>query len=340
MRKSGVELLRILAACFVVVLHYHEIASGFGLDKTNELTLDLFESFAICAVNIFCLISGYFMINTQKRTLGKALSLLFQVSLINTSFYLLSIVTGTPFSWDSFLYNFVPHNYFVVLYVVMYIVSPYVNHLINGLSHAGRKWFLLISMVLFSVWPTLVNLSGEVFHIEWFGLNSIGAWGSQKGFTIINFLLLYSIGACFRLNTFQIRRSILLIVLCGSLIFAWALLCDLTGWQFTKSAWEYHNPLVIFMAVMLLNYFRDIEFQSKAVNNMAKGAFFCYLIHWKILMHAKIYHFATQPVYYMVMHLALLIIVCYLISWVLYRIYCMLFGNLFKKLDAIEIKYW
>ena len=83
MRKSGIELLRILAASAVVILHYHSISSGMGVEGTNKIVLELLVSFAICAVNVFVAISGFFMIKSQKRTWGKILSLLFQVSLIN-----------------------------------------------------------------------------------------------------------------------------------------------------------------------------------------------------------------------------------------------------------------
>lgn len=339
MRKSGIELLRILAASAVVVLHYHEIASTNVGSRLNMLTLDMLESFAICAVNVFCVISGYFMIKTPKRTIGKALSLLFQVSLINSCFFIFSVATGNSFSWGGLFYNLVPHNYFVVLYVVMYIVSPYINSIISNLSDAGRKRFLLIAISLFSIWPTVVNVSGELFHVSWFGLNSIGAWGSQKGFTIVNFLLLYSIGACFRLDAFKVKRSGWLILACGLLIFLWGYLCDLTQWHSTKSAWEYHNPLVILLSVLLLDYFRGLDFQYKFINDLAKGAFFCYLIHWKILMHAKIDYFATQPICYMLLHILVLIIVCYIISWFAYLIYNIVFNKLFTKLDSVEIKY-
>jgi peptidoglycan/LPS O-acetylase OafA/YrhL len=340
MRNSGIEVLRILAACFVIVLHYHEIAGGFWGGKFNMLVLDFMESFSICAVNIFVAITGYFMINSQKRTVGRMLSLLFQVSLINFSLYVFSIAIGnSSLTFVQLIQNVVPHNYFVILYVVMYLFSPYVNLLINGLTQKGRKRFLYISIGLFSLWPSFVNFSGELLHIQWFGLSSIGAWGSQKGFTIVNFLLLYSIGACLRLESFVIKKSIISITVCILAIFTWALICKTIVLNGSNSAWEYHNPLVILLAVMLLNYFKELPIRSGIINNLAKAAFFCYLIHYYILTHLRIPYYINQSITLMIGHVVISILFIYMISWGLFSLYEKTIGRLFSKLDSIIIKY-
>ena len=221
----------------------------------------------------------------------------------------------------------------------MYIFSPYVNFLILNFSPEGRKCFLIISIALFAIWPSLVNVSGDFLSVEWFGLSSIGAWGSQKGFTIVNFLLLYSIGACLRLETFSIKRRIWPILLCGVLIFVWALIGNFLGFEGYETAWDYHNPLVILMAILLLNYFNGLNIQSKIINNMAKAAFFCYLLHYYILIHLKVDYFITQPVYLMVAHILGSILIVYLISWAGFFVYNKLIGPLFNKLDKFEIDY-
>ena len=340
MRKSGIELLRILAACAVVILHYREMASDMDGSTANMITLDFIGSFAICAVNVFVAISGYFMIKSQKRVWGKALSLLFQVSLINVGLYFVSVVSGnTVFSWLSFVENLIPHNYFVILYVVMYFFTPYINVLINGMTNESRKRFMIISLLLFSLWPTIVNVSEVFLGIKWFGLSSISAWGSQQGFTIVNFLLLYSTGACLRLETFKISRSLLSIIACGCLIFVWVIIEEHLGTASTKTAWEYHNPFVIMLAIWLLKYFEGYTFQSKIINKMAKSAFFCYLIHYYILAHLKVDYFITQPVYILLLHLLGSIVVIYLISWVGFWMYNKMVGPIFNKLDKFEIAY-
>ena len=91
-RKSGVELLRILAACAVIVLHYNgmgkALISSSGL--SHEL-LALFECICVCAVNLFIMISGYFLCKSDKRTWDKPVYLLILLSLIVA----ISYISGT-----------------------------------------------------------------------------------------------------------------------------------------------------------------------------------------------------------------------------------------------------
>lgn len=86
-RNSSVELLRILAACMIVVLHYN----GRAMNATSGISTDilaLLESFCVCGVNLFIMISGYFLCKTQKRTWGKPAYLLLILSVIFITAYI------------------------------------------------------------------------------------------------------------------------------------------------------------------------------------------------------------------------------------------------------------
>lgn len=341
MRKSGIELLRILSAFAVIIMHYHSMAISANVNPLNMHVLDFLKSFASCGVDVFIVITGFFLIKSQNRTLGKIIALLFQVTLVNTSLYLLSVLLGhTPFTLKQLAFNIVPHNYFVILYVVLYIFSPYVNILINSMTDKGRKRYLWISVILFSVYPTIINLSEDIFHITWFGLNSIGAWGSQKGFTIVNFLLLYSIGACLRLETFVLNRRLWPLFLYVFVLFFWNMMCCKCGAvSGNNSAWEYHNPIVILLAISLVELFDGLKFQSLFVNKAAKAAFMCFLTHQYVLVHMKIDYYVSQTVWIMIVHILVSLVVIYLISWIVYYLYSQIFTPLFNKIDSIVIKY-
>lgn len=60
----------------------------------------------------------------------------------------------------------------------------------------------MVVFLLFSVYAIGVDLLNEIVGQEIVGLSSIGAWGSQSGFTIVNFSLLYCLGAYLRLHGF------------------------------------------------------------------------------------------------------------------------------------------
>lgn len=78
-RNSGIELLRILAAMGVIILHYNNAEIGGGLKYAagyHQLVLQLLQNTAICAVNVFVLISGYFLSRSGKRDCTKPLELI------------------------------------------------------------------------------------------------------------------------------------------------------------------------------------------------------------------------------------------------------------------------
>lgn len=67
-RQSNIELLRILASMAVIILHYITPNAGGALQYVrntgggiNEAILRLLESLLANAVNLFMMISGYFL---------------------------------------------------------------------------------------------------------------------------------------------------------------------------------------------------------------------------------------------------------------------------------------
>lgn len=86
-RNSSIELLRIIAACMVVVLHYNGRALGISTGLSHH-GLAFLETVCVCAVDLFIIISGYFLCKTQKRTWGKPVFLFLVLSLIASIGYI------------------------------------------------------------------------------------------------------------------------------------------------------------------------------------------------------------------------------------------------------------
>ena len=69
-RKSNIELLRVLTMLGVLILHYNNKQIGGGMaavtpSSSNEGVMLFTESASLVAVNVFIIISGYFLINNQ-----------------------------------------------------------------------------------------------------------------------------------------------------------------------------------------------------------------------------------------------------------------------------------
>ena len=82
-RDTNIELLRIIIMIGVVILHVNNAAMGglFNIISENKfyfLTTRVIESFCVCAVNVFVIISGYYLTKSNKRNIFKILELIFE----------------------------------------------------------------------------------------------------------------------------------------------------------------------------------------------------------------------------------------------------------------------
>lgn len=108
-RQSNIELLRILVIIGVVILHYNNPGIGGGLKYAEEGSINFYilyflESMFVCAVDLFMLISGYFMCNSKRVNLWKPIELLVQVAAFKEMSYFLRVeMHSTPFSIKSMI---------------------------------------------------------------------------------------------------------------------------------------------------------------------------------------------------------------------------------------------
>ena len=77
-RNSNIELLRIVATVGVIILHYNNIESGKAFLYTENIGINyqlllMLELLSICAVNIFIIISGFFLCESNKLSVKNQL---------------------------------------------------------------------------------------------------------------------------------------------------------------------------------------------------------------------------------------------------------------------------
>lgn len=351
-RQSNIELLRILTMLGVIVLHYNNPIIGKGLEYAqgfNYIFLSFMESLCICAVNIFMLISGYFMCKSSTRNLIKPLSLIIEVIFFSIAQYVVSVLFGsTIFSWGDLFKSLIPNNYFVILYITVYFLHPYLNWLFVEKTEKQKKEMLFILIGLFSVWPTIVDLFSEITGTQWNGLSSIGLYGSQWGYSIVNFILLYIVGAYFRFKKDEDKESIqkllIYILFCTILLTGWSEINDFTGYFTEKSAWEYCNPIMILQASLIFRLFKKFNLKyNKIINRLAKACFTVFLLQNFLLGKMNISYYVTKEFIVMIVHMVITLIVIYFICWVSFEIYNLLttpiYGIARKKIEILEKKF-
>ena len=167
-RNSSIELLRIISMIGVVILHYNNASMGGALGMVldgspNQYYLYLIESLFVCAVNVFVMISAYFLACNQNRKLIKILELFVQVIVFNLVFYVFGVLRGHKvFTVSSLISSLLPANYFLILYSVLYIISPYLNLIIKQLNKEQYKRLLIILMLIFSVWTIVIDVAENI----------------------------------------------------------------------------------------------------------------------------------------------------------------------------------
>lgn len=327
-RQSNIELLRIVSMLGVIVLHYNNTEIGGALlfaSGVNKGILLFLESIFICAVNLYMLISGYFLCCKNTRKIARTIELLIQVILFQIGFYALGIfLKQNTFSVEGLLESFIPNNYFVILYIVCFLISPYINVLLKRLGKKQSFQMLTILLITFSIWPTVVDVLKEITGKTWFGLSSIGIEGSQNGYTIVNFVLLYCIGAYLRLYMEKNYKYTSLLATFGiivAVICVWAIINDMRG-IVGGSAWEYCNPFIITEAVLLFMIFQKLPMKhNRVINSLSKGAFTVYLLHTPFLPYVNIAEFVKKAPVIMVLHILLVVVAIYCICFICYVIY-------------------
>lgn len=178
--------------------------------------------------------------------------------------YTLTAIINSDFSIKGFVVSFIPSNYFIILYIVVFLISPYLNLIFENLDSKKRKFFIELMIVLFSVYPTVVDALIEVTKHSFNGLSSISMYGSQYGYTIVNFMLCYCIGAYIRfedkkMDRIKTSRLLLVLLVCILTLTCWSVVNDHIGFYAERTAWEYCNPIVILSGMCMFLLFKSVN---------------------------------------------------------------------------------
>ena len=331
-RNSSIELLRIITMLGVVLLHYN--SNGFGGAFTavekgslNYYYLYFVETLFAYAVNLFVMITGYFLGSGGKRKISKVIELIFQVIFFRVLFYLIGAVQrGAGISLKELAICILPMNYFVIIYCALYLISPYLSSMLSSMDQKRLKGFIILTVCLFSCYTFLVDILSIFGNVD--GLSTVSLTGSQAGYTIVNFVLVFTVGHYLRVSKADISKGKVLIFLVFMILANYALSL------FTTKAWYYNNPLCIGTAAAILYIFKDMHFSSKVINTLAGAAFTCFIVHSYFIKYAAIESFAAKPLYILIPHQFATALGIYLIAFVIHTIYHFVFDRPFKLLSA------
>lgn len=196
-RMSNFEVMRIISMFYIVLFHTMTNFKELLTDSSPKLSLILnfLIALTVVHVNSFILLSGFFQYKKQPNK-SKIISLL-KVSWFYrvVSTVILLYFGLTDLTHLEILHEFFPlpmghEHWFIHYYVILYLISPYLNDYINSIDKNKLKKTIITFLVLDSALPFITN---NLF------------FSASNGFSLIHFVTLYFIGAFF--GKYDIRKS-------------------------------------------------------------------------------------------------------------------------------------
>jgi len=318
----------------IVVLHV--LGVGGILIATREGTAAnniawFIETANICAVNCFGLVSGYVLCKGHYRR-SRLLSLWLRVvleSLIITAAFAL-LVRGTVGASD-WIKVFTPviHGvyWYFTAYFALFFFVPYINKMISALSKREMVSLAVSVVLVFSFLGNILNT--DIFYLH-------------GGYGFLWLLCLYVLGACMRNIEFKENIN-------NYWYLAAYVLCVVVSWAFMEllnspRVISYTSPFILFSSMLLLLFFRRLEFKSAAsqkfISMLARTSFGVYIIHthpliWGNLLTDRFIPYLKYPVPVTVVAIILTAVaiyaVCTLGDWLVEKFFKLIRIDLLEK---------
>lgn len=263
-RSSSIELLRLLSLFGIILCH--TLSAGKTLAGFNKYFCLMANSGIHAGVGVICfmLITGYFGAHFSLKRLNKTYSIIYICPLVSV-FY--SII-NEEFSALNFLKAFIPITsgkwWYASCYIFTMLLSPFLDELAEKIDKKRFQQLLGALISLFYIVPTFL----------YFDINN------DKGKGIANMIIMYLLGRYLKLYPIKLQKKTLAIIMLSSMLLAFAgntfvtLVTKSIHWPFSRDCAL--TTLVSAASLFLLTL--ELHFSSKAINFIAKNAFYIYLL--------------------------------------------------------------
>lgn len=284
-RQANFELLRIISMLMIVLFHcvYHGNFDYSGTFNATHWILKEFWLFGELGVNLFMMITGYFMIN-GKFHWKKLMRLVLQVYFYHLLSCILIWIIESPN--DSSLINLVTSfvfpisrriYWYMTVYIMIYIFSPFINHFVKSLPQKEMAKLLMIAFILWSVCPTALG---------W----AIGVESDLHYYNrFIWYIFIYLLGAYIRLYSLPVintkRTSVILasvsFLIASITIPIIAFLNSLLNLSIEPAYfWHPNTVLMLFMTIGIFGFVKHINVPNrKWITVLASTTSGIYMLH-------------------------------------------------------------
>lgn len=265
-RKSGIEMVRLLAMFMIV--YYHLVLFFVEPVDTNPIYKAIQIPLHI-GVILFVLISGFFGIRPSFRGFFKILCIVAVYYLPLRLWYVYNMNMGGMAMLDSFHVLSKTPYWFVRTYLCLYLVSPLLNKCLKDVSMRERIYYLFAFSVI-AVYLGLLQC--DISLID--------------GKNLANFILIYIIGNTIKIEHDKLSRlsnkTFLGIFFFMNIVLAF-LFCHFHNTRFSDFIWNwsfpYYSPILLFSSILFIIPFTRYNINSPRINYLAASAFSIYIIH-------------------------------------------------------------
>ena len=303
-RNSNFEIMRMVSMFLIII--YHIIVHGKlpeNSQGTTQFVLYIILAICIVHVNSFVLVTGYFQCKSKIK-FSKVIQLNNSIWFYTVSIVLFFIIVkGATFSSVDLLKTFLPISYkdywFLTYYLILYLISPILNTVINNIDEKKFKRIIVLLLFIDSILPILTN--GVFFDVS-------------TGYSLYHFIFLYFIGAFLRnypiedwyifkrlskkglqllsIFIFFLMAFINIINQAASreLLNMHPIIAEL-GAILANSFTAYNNLFVIIQTIAYFVFFSSLNLKNKFINYFSSATIGIYLIHDNSIIRNILYKF-------------------------------------------------
>ena len=324
-RNTSIELLRIIS--MIMIMFHHFAYHGNFEWNFNEVTLPhLWYDFILMGgkvgVDIFVLISGYFLIEITEKLFQpkKLLKFWGQVVFYSIMTYLLSVMLRlNAFEIKQLIKVCLPITYpgwwFASTYFMLYLIHPFLNKLLHGLSKTEYQYLILMMVLCWSIIPTATTQLFESNSLLWFvtlyGIAGyVNLYGGNQKLQSKHYFSLYFMVL---IITYTVSTTFLFL---GTKKEEWS--------THAIDFFEIERLPILLMAITLFMGFVTLKMNyHKWINMIASATFGVYLIHdssyiryylWTNIFKINQYQDSTFLILYSILVVFILYVSCTMID--------------------------
>ena len=266
-RLANIELLRIIAMLMVVTLHFlgrGGVNAGATVLGGTWILSTIWDGLAIISVDVYVLISGYFLIKSQFK-MQKLIDIVLQVFSYSFIMYIIMIIIGkNSFSVSGFVTSVLPiltnQYWFATAYVGLYILFPFLNKALLSINQNQHRNLCIILILMFTLYLPSTALQQSGTGIVWiiclyvFGAY-IRLYYRPKGKLNWKMVVLYIVPA----TILPLSKIFITIVA----EYGFSSLLKYNGWFY-----KYNSVFVVWAAIALFVVFLNIRVNSEKISKI------------------------------------------------------------------------